>query len=119
MVLFHSISNVVTCTVASLFTRQPEFGGWAFNLPRGQSCLDKWNKIPEGVDILMTHGPPLGITKLLYICSLSNSRNLEQNFLLILISEGWRYGSPCLFHPLHENSLHMELKTGLVEVCIF
>ncbi|KAL4696665.1 hypothetical protein H8959_002363 [Pygathrix nigripes] len=27
---------------------------------RGQSLLDKWNLIPEGIDILMTHGPPLG-----------------------------------------------------------
>ncbi|XP_050423284.1 UPF0046 protein C25E10.12 [Adelges cooleyi] len=39
---------------------QPEYGGWAFNIPRGQSCLDKWNKIPAGVDILVTHSPPLG-----------------------------------------------------------
>ncbi|XP_071941910.1 metallophosphoesterase MPPED2-like [Antedon mediterranea] len=39
---------------------QPEFYDWGFNLPRGQACLDKWEKIPEGIDILMTHGPPLG-----------------------------------------------------------
>ncbi|XP_036076541.1 metallophosphoesterase MPPED2 isoform X3 [Rousettus aegyptiacus] len=38
----------------------PWFNGWGFNLPRGQSLLDKWNLIPDGVDILMTHGPPLG-----------------------------------------------------------
>ncbi|CAH2326126.1 metallophosphoesterase MPPED2 [Pelobates cultripes] len=38
----------------------PWFNGWGFNLPRGQSLLDKWNLIPEGIDILMTHGPPLG-----------------------------------------------------------
>ncbi|KFO26425.1 Metallophosphoesterase MPPED2 [Fukomys damarensis] len=38
----------------------PWFNGWGFNLPRGQSLLDKWNLVPEGVDILMTHGPPLG-----------------------------------------------------------
>uniref|UniRef100_A0A2K5VTK8 Metallophosphoesterase domain containing 2 n=1 Tax=Macaca fascicularis TaxID=9541 RepID=A0A2K5VTK8_MACFA len=37
----------------------PWFNGWGFNLPRGQSLLDKWNLIPEGIDILMTHGPPL------------------------------------------------------------
>ncbi len=40
--------------------RTPWFNGWGFNLPRGQSLLDKWNQIPEDVDILMTHGPPLG-----------------------------------------------------------
>lgn len=40
--------------------RQPWFYGWGFNLPRGQALLEKWNLIPEGVDILVTHGPPLG-----------------------------------------------------------
>nr|XP_046195455.1 metallophosphoesterase MPPED2-like [Oncorhynchus gorbuscha] len=38
----------------------PWFNGWGFNLPRGQSLLDKWNQVPEGIDILMTHCPPLG-----------------------------------------------------------
>uniref|UniRef100_G1S229 Calcineurin-like phosphoesterase domain-containing protein n=1 Tax=Nomascus leucogenys TaxID=61853 RepID=G1S229_NOMLE len=42
------------------FYRQPWFYGWGFNLPRGQALLEKWNLIPEGVDILITHGPPLG-----------------------------------------------------------
>ena len=41
--------------------RQPEFCGWAFNLERGLPCQEKWDLIPEeGVDILITHGPPLG-----------------------------------------------------------
>eukprot|EP00794_Sanderia_malayensis_P007673 gene7673-8508_t len=39
---------------------QPEFCGWAFNLRRGEQCLEKWNMIPKDIDILMTHGPPLG-----------------------------------------------------------
>ncbi|VVC33417.1 Hypothetical protein CINCED_3A004297 [Cinara cedri] len=39
---------------------QPVYGGWAFNIPRGQPCLDKWNQIPDGIDILVTHSPPLG-----------------------------------------------------------
>ncbi|XP_044763145.1 UPF0046 protein C25E10.12 [Coccinella septempunctata] len=39
---------------------QPEFGGWAFNIPRGEKCLSKWDKIPEDTDILITHTPPLG-----------------------------------------------------------
>lgn len=37
---------------------QPEFFNWAFNLPRGRRLAEKWAKIPEGIDILMTHGPP-------------------------------------------------------------
>jgi predicted phosphohydrolase len=39
---------------------QPEFCKWAFNLPRGDPCLEKWNLIPSDVDILITHTPPIG-----------------------------------------------------------
>lgn len=39
---------------------QPEFCRWAFNLPRGQACLEKWNQIPDDTDVLITHTPPLG-----------------------------------------------------------
>ncbi len=40
---------------------QPEFMGWAFNLPRGQALADKWALIPDDTDVLVTHGPPFGI----------------------------------------------------------
>ena len=39
---------------------QPEYCGWAFNLPRGDACAAKWSQIPDGTDILITHTPPLG-----------------------------------------------------------
>ena len=39
---------------------QPEFFNWGFNLIRGQALLDKWDMIPDNVDVLMTHGPPIG-----------------------------------------------------------
>ncbi|XP_022232746.2 UPF0046 protein C25E10.12 [Drosophila obscura] len=39
---------------------QPEFCRWAFNVPRGAACLEKWNQVPAGVDILVTHTPPVG-----------------------------------------------------------
>lgn len=39
---------------------QPEFCKWAFNVPRGQPCLDKWSRIPNNIDILITHTPPVG-----------------------------------------------------------
>ncbi|XP_055704128.1 UPF0046 protein C25E10.12 [Phlebotomus papatasi] len=39
---------------------QPEFCKWAFNLPRGEPCLAKWNAIPAEVDVLISHTPPLG-----------------------------------------------------------
>lgn len=41
-------------------SRQPEFHNWAFNLPRGKSCLEKWDLIPNDTDILITHTPPIG-----------------------------------------------------------
>jgi Icc-related predicted phosphoesterase len=40
---------------------QPEFHDWAFNLPRGEELAAKWEKIPDDVDILITHGPAYGI----------------------------------------------------------
>lgn len=39
---------------------QPEFCDWAFNLPRGAPCLEKWDQIPSDTDILITHTPPIG-----------------------------------------------------------
>jgi Icc-related predicted phosphoesterase len=40
---------------------QPEFYDWAFNLPRGEKLAEKWGKIPEGLDILVTHSPAFGM----------------------------------------------------------
>ena len=40
---------------------QPEFFQWAFNLPRGEPLAEKWDKIPENTDILITHGPPIKV----------------------------------------------------------
>jgi predicted phosphodiesterase len=40
---------------------QPWFLDWAFNLPRGEALRAKWDLIPRGVDVLVTHGPPYGV----------------------------------------------------------
>lgn len=41
---------------------QPEFHNWAFNLPRnGEELQEIWNKIPDDIDVLITHSPPYGI----------------------------------------------------------
>ncbi len=41
---------------------QPRFFDWAFNLDRGSSQLrGKWRKIPDNIDVLITHCPPYGI----------------------------------------------------------
>lgn len=40
---------------------QPWFYNWAFNLKRGKALADIWAKIPDDVNILLTHGAPKGI----------------------------------------------------------
>lgn len=40
--------------------RQPEFCNWAFNVDR-EGMAAVWSKAPVDTDILVTHGPPLGI----------------------------------------------------------
>ena len=39
---------------------QPKYQKWAFNLPRGKSLRERWDLIPDDVDVLVTHGPPKG-----------------------------------------------------------
>ncbi|QSQ21492.1 metallophosphatase domain-containing protein [Pyxidicoccus parkwayensis] len=39
----------------------PRFGRWAFNRDRGPDIAAHWKLIPEGLDILITHGPPHGL----------------------------------------------------------
>ncbi|MEM0998613.1 MAG: metallophosphatase domain-containing protein [Bacteroidota bacterium] len=39
---------------------QPEFYDWAFNRKRGPEIARHWALIPEGTDLLVTHGPPYG-----------------------------------------------------------
>jgi hypothetical protein len=39
------------------------FYDWAFLKHRGDAINEIWKKIPKDVDILVTHGPPLGTPK--------------------------------------------------------
>lgn len=39
----------------------PEFFRWAFNRKRGAPIRQHWELVPPGTDLLITHGPPLGI----------------------------------------------------------
>lgn len=44
----------------------PFFNNWAFNFPQDfraghLAAEETWAKIPDGVDVLVTHGPPYGI----------------------------------------------------------
>ena len=41
---------------------QPEFCDWAFNKPiDSEEIAEVWSKIPDDVDVLITHGPPANI----------------------------------------------------------
>lgn len=42
----------------------PEFNNWAFMKQRGAEIAKVWEKIPENIDLLLTHGPPYGILDL-------------------------------------------------------
>jgi Icc-related predicted phosphoesterase len=58
--LDHSSVNIEGFAIfGSAYT--PEFGNWAFNVPRGQPLKEKWAQIPDNTDILISHGPPLSI----------------------------------------------------------
>lgn len=39
---------------------QPRFRIWAFGAARGAELAAKWARIPDRVDVLVTHGPPRG-----------------------------------------------------------
>lgn len=41
--------------------RQPWFYDWAFNVDREEMKERCWDKVPDDVDILLTHGPPWGV----------------------------------------------------------
>ena len=40
---------------------QPDFPEWAFYAAQGEEIHQKWKKIPDDVDILITHNPPFNI----------------------------------------------------------
>ncbi len=37
----------------------PCFNNWAFMFKRGNELEEIWNKIPNNIDVLITHGPPI------------------------------------------------------------
>lgn len=60
LIIFENCAGNNNRNIWIILCRQPEFCKWAFNLPRGEKCLDRWNSIPNDTDILVTHTPPLG-----------------------------------------------------------
>lgn len=48
----------------SAFT--PAFCDWAYNVYSTEDLKKHWNRIPEGVDIVATHGPPYGMLDVVF-----------------------------------------------------
>lgn len=53
----------------------PRFGEWAFMKSRNKMAVI-WDSIPDGVDILITHGPPKGVLDLAF--DIEDSNNIVQ-----------------------------------------
>lgn len=49
----------------------PLFCNWAFMLPDGDALAEKYSLIPEGVDIVISHGPPFDPNSKIDSCSVS------------------------------------------------
>jgi predicted phosphodiesterase len=52
--------------------------GWAFNFERGPEMAEEWEKIPDDVQLLITHGPPYGILDLVVDKPKNVGRDLHQ-----------------------------------------
>jgi len=55
----------------------PTFYNWHFMKDRGAEIKEKWDLIPDDVDILVTHGPPFGILD--KVTKNSRPRGVENN----------------------------------------
>lgn len=60
MIIFSSLKTKRAFSFLSPY--QPEFCNWAFNVPHeSPRMFEIWSKIPNNVDVLITHGPPKNI----------------------------------------------------------
>lgn len=56
----------------------PYFYDWAFNFKRGTEIAKEWAKIPDDVNVLITHGPPHGTLDLVENNLSNKGRDLHQ-----------------------------------------
>lgn len=56
----------------------PWFFNWAFNFQRGKDIAVEWAKIPDDVNVLITHGPSYGILDLVEDTLANKGRDLHQ-----------------------------------------
>jgi Icc-related predicted phosphoesterase len=56
----------------------PRFYDWEWNYNRGEDIAKEWSKIPEDVNILITHGPPYGTLDMVEDTIFNRGRDLHQ-----------------------------------------
>ena len=78
----------------------PIFFNWAFNYSH-EELVEKFKKIPENFDILISHGPPLGILDLNIRGEYCGSRALRNR--LFEIWESNRKSTSCVTGHIHES----------------
>lgn len=75
----------------------PNYYNWAFMLPaRSKELTDKWSKIPDDVNVLITHGPPQGILDKAYDESKTGDPTLRRRV------EELKYLKAHIFGHIHE-----------------
>lgn len=60
----------------------PWFHDWAFNYPLTDDKVH-WDKIPNGIDVVITHGPPLGIGDLTASNVYAGSKGLAERLNVV------------------------------------
>lgn len=81
------------------------FYDWAFNLSRGPALAAKWAQIPENLDLLIVHGPPMG-----YGDMTSRGERVGCEDLLAAIEA--KKPKTAIFGHIHEDTGRWNLKTG-------
>lgn len=78
--VYYLMDNMVTLEDIKIYGSpwQPRFYDWAFNVDRGDAIAKKWKKIPEDLDILITHGPVHGILDDTYFGSRVGCEELQK-----------------------------------------
>ena len=56
----------------------PVFGNWSFMKKRGKEMTEVWDKMPDDVDILITHGPPFHILDKTIDCQMAGCVDLAK-----------------------------------------
>lgn len=76
----------------------PKFGDWWFHHERGsKSAVRRWACVPDGLDVLVTHGPPFGIG------DRSHGRCVGDRELLDRVTGMLRPPTAHLFGHIHED----------------